>query len=69
MLQPLLFWTRDTADLIKKRDDSKVDNSFNERKEGGVKVPSSQRGVSRKIEVWPKARGEGYAVKYIPHEV
>ena len=69
MLQPLLFWTGDTADLIKKRDDSKVDNSFNERKEGGVKVPSSQRGVSRKIEDWPKARGEGYAVKYIPHEV
>ena len=50
MLQCVLFYTRDIADLIKKGDnDSKARNSFNKRKEGGIKDPFSQRGVSRII--------------------
>ena len=69
MLQPLLFWTRDTADLIKKGDDSNKDsNSVNERKKEGIEVPSSQRGVSRIIACWPRARRGSGGRKYRPHK-
>ena len=68
MLQPLLFWTGDTADLIKKGDDNKESNSVNERKNEGIEVPSSQRGVSRIIADWPRARRGSGGRKHGPHE-
>ena len=68
MLQPLLFWTGDTVDLIKKVDDNKESNSVNERKKEIIEVPSSQRGVSRIIADWPRARRGSGGGKYGPHE-
>ena len=54
--------------MIKKGDDNKESNSVIEEKKEGIEVPSSQRGVSRIIADWPRARRGSGGGKYGPHE-